>query len=128
VSTCDAVIFGRRSGPSSTSITEALLCSVRQGLTLLHQQVVRPRRRRSGWRIRSFAGSMLSSNLASNLDGIVSRSPTMGGGGAQGPDRVSNFCLRVLAVKSGGPFFKSGFFCAIDAIGPPCKLYPPRVI
>jgi hypothetical protein len=56
-------------------------------LKLLHQQVVRSRRR-SGWRIRSFAGSMLSSNLASNLDGIVSRSPTMGGGGAQGPDRV----------------------------------------
>jgi hypothetical protein len=63
VSISDAAIFGRRSGPSSTSITEALLCSVRQGLTLLHQQVVRPRRRRSGWRIKSFAGSMVSSIL-----------------------------------------------------------------
>jgi hypothetical protein len=66
-------------------------------------------------------------NLASHLDDNVSRSPANGGGGVQGPDCFLTFCLRVLDVKSGGPFFKYWFLCAMDAIGPPCKLYPPRV-
>jgi hypothetical protein len=57
-SSSDAVILGRQGGPSTTSKTEALLCSVRRSSPFLHQQVVRPRR--SGRRIRSFAGSMLS--------------------------------------------------------------------
>jgi hypothetical protein len=82
VSSSGAVIFGRQSDPSSTSKTEALHRTIRRSSTLLHRQVVRPRRRRSGRRIRSFAGSMLLSILASHLDSNVSRSPASGGGGA----------------------------------------------
>jgi hypothetical protein len=46
--TSDAAIFGRQSGPYSTSKTEALQRIVRRSSTLHLRQVVRPRRRRSG--------------------------------------------------------------------------------
>jgi hypothetical protein len=121
------VILGRQSGPSSTSKTEALQRSVRRSSTLLHRQVVLPRRRRSGRRIRCFAGSMLLSSLASYLDGNISRSPTRGGEGAQGPGCFSRFCLRVFFVILEGLSSNSRFLRARDFEGPLCKLYPPRV-
>jgi hypothetical protein len=94
-------IFGRTSGPSSTSKTEAL-CSVRRSSSSLHRQVVRPRRRRSDRRISFVVESLLSSSLAAHLGGNVLRSPATGGGGAQGPDCFLFFCLKVfLAILEG---------------------------
>jgi hypothetical protein len=124
----DTVILGRQGGPSTTSIAEALLRSVRRSSALLHRQVVRPRRRRSDRRIRSFAGSMLLSNLASYLDGNVWRSPASGGGDSQGPDCFPRFCPRVFFVMFEDLSSNSWFLCAIDARGPLCKMYLPRVI
>jgi hypothetical protein len=109
VSSSGAVIFGRQSDPSSTSKTEALHRTIRRSSTLLHRQVVRPRRRRSGRRIRCFAGRMLLSSSASNLDRIVSRSPARGGGGAQGPNCFSSFCPRVFSVNLEGLSSNSRF-------------------
>jgi hypothetical protein len=83
VSFSGAAIFGRTSGPTSTSKTEASQCSVRRSSSSLHRQVVHPRRRRSDRRISSIAGSMLSSILASHLDDNVLRSLTTGGGCTQ---------------------------------------------
>jgi hypothetical protein len=80
VSPNGAVILGRQGGPSSTSKMEAPQRVVRRSSTLLHRQVVRPRRRRSGRPMRYFTGRMLLSILASYLDGNVSRSPASGGG------------------------------------------------
>jgi hypothetical protein len=96
----DAVILGRQGGPSSTSMTEALLCFVRRSSTPLHRQVVRPRRRRGGWWMLSFAGSVLLGISVPNFDGNVLRSPATGGGGTQGPDCVFFFCSRVFLVNS----------------------------
>jgi hypothetical protein len=81
-----------------------------------------------GPRQRILVGRGLPSSWPLLLGGDAWGAPAIGGGGTQGPDRVSSFCLRVLIVISGGPFFKLWFLCAIDAIGPPCKLYLPRVI
>ncbi|KAK1629384.1 hypothetical protein QYE76_003699 [Lolium multiflorum] len=122
-----AAIFGRSSDPSSTSTTEASLCSVRRSSSSLHRQVVRPRRRRSDRRISIVVGSMLSSNLAAHLGGIVSRLPATGGGCTQGPDCFFSFCLRVFLANWKGLSSNSGFPVQKMLEDLLVKLYPPRV-
>jgi hypothetical protein len=112
-------IFGRTSGLSSTSKTEAL-CSVRRSSSSLHLQVVCPCRRRSNRRISFVVGSLLSSSLAAHLGGNVLRSPATGGGGAQGPDCFFKFCLEGLSSNSGFPRQKMPEDLLV-------KLYPPHV-
>ncbi|XP_071681951.1 uncharacterized protein [Lolium perenne] len=123
----DDAIFGRHGGPTTTSKTEALLCFVRRGSTLLRRQVVRPRRRRSDRRMQSCAGSVLLGISAPHLDGNVLRSPAVGGGGTQGPDCFFIFCSRVLFVNFEVLSSNSWFLSASDVKGPLCNLYPPRV-
>jgi hypothetical protein len=64
-----------------------------------------------------------ASDLISDL-GDALRSPADGGGRTPGPDCFSNFCSRVLFVKLEALSVISGF-CAVDARGPLCKMYPP---
>jgi hypothetical protein len=121
-------IFGRHGGPSATSKTEALLRSVRRSSSTLRRQVVRPRWRRIGRRISSIAGSMLSSISASYLDGSVSRSPAVGGGGAQGPDCFFTFCLGVLFANLEGLTSNTGLSVQEKLEVLFVIMYPPRVM
>lgn len=121
-------IFGRQGGPSATSKTEALLRSVRRSSSSLRRQVVRPRWRRSGRRISSIAGSMPSSASALYLDGNVSRSPAVGGGGAQGPDCFLIFCLGVLFANLEDLSSNAGLSVQEMPEVLLVILYPPRVM
>jgi hypothetical protein len=121
-------IFCRTSGPSSTSKMEVPRCSVRRSSSSLHRQVVRPRRRRSGHRIINVAGSMLSSVLASHLDGNVSRSPATGGGDVQGPNCFFSFCLRVFYAILEGLSSNSGLSVQKMLEDLFVNLYPPCVM
>jgi hypothetical protein len=75
----------------------------------------------------SFAGSVLMGISAPYLDGDIWRSPAVGGGDTQGPDRFFSFCSRVFSVifkvLSSNPWFLR----ASDVKGPRCKMYPPRM-
>jgi hypothetical protein len=122
------VIFCRQGGEFTTSDEEAMICPRRGCSKPLPCEVIRSPQEGGGPRQRIFVGRGLPSSWPLLLGGDAWRTPAIGGGGAQGPDRVSSFCLRVLVVISGGPFYNLWFLCAIDAIGPPCKLYLPRVI
>jgi hypothetical protein len=124
----DAMIFGRHGGPYSTSRMEALFCIHRWSSTLLHRQVVRPRRRRSGRRLRCIAGSMPPSTLASDLDGHVLRSPARGGGDTQGPDFFLSFGFMVYSASLEALSSNSRFLSARVVKGHLCNLYPPRVM
>jgi hypothetical protein len=78
--------------------------------------------------MRCIAGCMLSSALASDLDGRVLRSLTRGAGGTQGHDRFSSFSSRVFSAFLEALSSNFKFPSARDVKGIFCNMYVPRVM
>jgi hypothetical protein len=91
-------IFCRHGGASSTSSGEAIFRSGRGcSIPLLHEVIRSPWRRGGPW-LQIVAGRGLPSSWPSLLAGDASRTPAIGGDGAQGPICILSFCSRVLFV------------------------------
>jgi hypothetical protein len=121
-----AVIFGRKSIPSSTSKAEAIFDPSCWSSTQLRPQVVRPRRRRGGRRLWIFAGFESTSSIFSMISAFyASRSLAKGGGRSQGFDCFLLYFPRVLFAKLEPLSLIIRFSSAIDARGASCKLFLP---
>jgi hypothetical protein len=121
-----SVILCRQGGISSTSMLEACSRHCRGCSNSLRGEVIRsPHRSEGPWRM-SVVGRGLSSSWSLLLGGDASRTPTMGGDGAQGHDCFLSFCSRVVFVKEmtlSGWWFYPG---TVVLKGRFCKVYSPR--
>jgi hypothetical protein len=81
-----AAIHGREGGAPSTSDVEAFRRVYCWSSARLRRQVVRPWRLGGAQQRRFFAGRELASILPLFLDGDASRTPTICGGDARGPN------------------------------------------
>jgi hypothetical protein len=117
---------GRMGGRSSTSMVEALSGTKRRSSTSLRPQVVRPRGRRGGRRLRFCVGNEIFSSFFLDLGvACASRSPANGGEGFQAPDCFYISCARVLFVNLEALSSNCRFSTSIvDARGPPCNYVP----
>jgi hypothetical protein len=122
------VIIGRKGGPSSTSSSEASSRIGCRSSTLRRHQVVCPRWYRGGLQLWFIVGAEFPSALLSDLGGDALRSPTIRGGGTQGPDCVLSFCSRVLFVISRALSSNNRFLVRVLFKGPSCNMYLPRFI
>jgi hypothetical protein len=93
------MIFGRKGGPTSTSMMEAFSGASCWSSALLHPQVVRPRWCGGGQRCRYIVVAGPTSELSSDLGGDAWRSPAICGGDARVLDCVLSFSGRVFLVK-----------------------------